>query len=58
MGLQVNTIKYSIKLSPYADDLTITIREESEIQVQCFGKASSTVVNRGKIDALWCGKGF
>lgn len=61
MGLQVNTMNCSTQLSAYADDITIIIREQSDIQVlkwtlDCYGKASSAVVNWSKSDALWCGR--
>ncbi len=60
MGLQINTLNCSIKLSAYADDVTVIIRDQSDIQVlkqalEFYGKASSAVVNWGKSDALWCG---
>ncbi len=56
MGLQVNTLNCSIKLSAYADDVTVIIRDQSDIQVlkqalEFYGKASSAVVNWGKSDA-------
>ncbi len=33
MGLQVNPLNCSIKLSAYADDVTVIIRDQSDIQV-------------------------
>ncbi len=62
MGLQVNALNCSIKLSAYADDVTVITRYQSDIQVlkqasEFYGKASS-VVNWGESDALWCGSVF
>ncbi len=38
MGLQINTLNCSIKLSAYADDVTVIIRDQSDIQVEvCTG---------------------
>jgi hypothetical protein len=63
MGLKVDTVFSNIKLSAYADDVTVIIREQNDIQIlkgalECYGKASSAVVNWGKCEALWCGRDF
>jgi len=60
-GLQVNTLPSKMKLSAYADDVTVIIRQQTEFQMlkealECYGKSSSAVFNWGKWDALWCGR--
>ncbi len=64
-GLEVNTLngKHSFKLSAYADDVTVLIKNNSDVQciknaLECYGKASSAKVNWQKSDALWCGRDF
>ncbi len=64
-GLEVNTLngKHSFKLSAYADDVTVLIKNNSDVQciknaLVCYGKASSAKVNWQKSDALWCGRDF
>ncbi len=51
-GLEVNTLggKHSVKLSAYADDVTVLIKNNSDVQclekaLECYGKASSAKVN-------------
>ncbi len=64
-GLEVNTLngKHSFKLSAYADDVTVLIKNNSDVQciknaLVCYGKASYAKVNWQKSDALWCGRDF
>lgn len=61
MGLKVDNISSHFKLSAYADDITVIIREQKDIisvqeALECYGKASSALVNWSKSDALWCGR--
>lgn len=58
-GLQINTLmpQQPVILSAYADDVTVLIRGNGDIQcleesLECYGKASSAKVNWAKSDAL------
>ncbi len=49
-----------VKLSAYADDVTVIIRNSEDIKVvlenlKCYGRASSAKINWKKGEALWCG---
>lgn len=60
-GLHIDgSLNKSMKLSAYADDLTVIIKDKEDIQrvlscIQCYEKASSAKINWGKSEALWCG---
>jgi len=62
MGLQIREIDSSqfIKMSAYADDLTVLIRANQDVNVvkkclETYEKASSAKVNWGQSVAVWCG---
>jgi len=61
-GLNVDAFFHQqIKLSAYADDVTVLIRDQNDVKVLekalvCYNKACSAKVNWGKSDALWCGQ--
>ncbi len=62
MGLQINALICNdcVKISAYADDITVILRSENDVQVltdtlKSYGKASTARVNWDKSDALWCG---
>ncbi len=62
MGLRIREIDSSqfIKMSAYADDLTVLIRGNQDVNVvkkclETYEKASSAKVNWGKSVAVWCG---
>ncbi len=62
MGLQINTpnCNVCVKVSAYADDITVILRSENDVQVltdilKIYGNASTTKVNWDKSNALWCG---
>ncbi len=62
MGLQINALNCNdcVKVSAYADDITVILRSENDVQVltdilKSYGKASTAKVNWDKSDALWCG---
>lgn len=64
-GLEIKTLdfKSTVKLSAYADDVTVLIRNNEDVRVlkevlECYSKASSANVNWEKSDALWCGRDF
>lgn len=49
-----------MKLSAYADDITVIIRNSEDIKVvlenlKCYGRVSSAKINWTKSEALWCG---
>lgn len=61
-GLQTNVLNCNdcVKISAYADDITVVLRNGYDVQVLkdillSYGKASSAKVNWDKSDALWCG---
>lgn len=60
-GLQVNTVasQHSIKLTAYADDVTVIIRNREDVNflkesLESFKKAASAKINWGKSNTLWC----
>ncbi len=62
MGLQINTpnCNVCVKVSAYADDITVILGSENDVQVltdilKIYGNASTTKVNWVKSNALWCG---
>ncbi|XDV25251.1 hypothetical protein PO909_029197 [Leuciscus waleckii] len=62
-GLQVNSLEFKsrIQLSAYADDVTVLIKNHSDVQclkmaLECYGKASSAKINWQKSEAVWCGQ--
>lgn len=62
MGLKVQGAIFNdyVKVSAYADDITVVLRNVKDVQVLkeillSYGKASSAKVNWAKSDAMWCG---
>ncbi len=62
-GVHINYLnsQESVKLSAYADDVTVVIRGDYDVEMvknalECYGKASSAKVNWCKSDAVWCGQ--
>lgn len=62
MGLKIDPkSNVNIKVSAYADDITVIIRNDKDVQIlertlECYNKASSGKVNWEKSDTLWCGE--
>ncbi len=59
VGVQINYLnsQESVKLSAYADDVTVVIRGDYDVEMvknalECYGKASSAKVNWCKSDAV------
>lgn len=60
LHIEGSNILNNVKLSAYADDITVIIRNSEDIKIvlenlKCYGRASSAKINWTKSEALWCG---
>jgi len=58
-GLRIGDDLHSVKLTAYADDITVIVKEQKDIDIinysiGLYERASSAKLNWGKTEAFWC----